>query len=108
MSALVHCPRVSRRGGVGAGAAFAQEHVHGHRSRAVAKHREYDSFAGTLGTNLLVTYRINALTVFYAGYDDHYRQGDVLDRAGDRYFPTSALRPTNRALSTKRWILFRY
>ena len=69
---------------------------------------EYDSFAGTLGTNLLVTYRINALTVFYAGYDDHYRQGNRIDLTGDRYFPTSALRPTNRALFTKLRVLFRY
>ena len=69
---------------------------------------EYNSFDGTLGTNLLVTYRINALTVFYAGYDDHYRQGNLIDLAGDRYFPTSALQPTNRAFFTKLRVLFRY
>ena len=69
---------------------------------------EYNSFDGTLGTNLLVTYRINALTVFYAGYDDHYRQGNLIDLAGDRYFPTSTLQPTNRAFFTKLRVLFRY
>ena len=69
---------------------------------------EYNSFDGTLGTNLLLTYRINALTVFYVGYDDHYRQGNLIDLAGDRHFPTSALRPTNRALFTKLRVLFRY
>ena len=68
---------------------------------------EYDSFDGTLGTNLLVTYRVNALTVFYAGYDDHYRQGNLIDLEGDRYFPTSALQPTNRAFFTKLRVLFR-
>ena len=69
---------------------------------------EYNSFDGTLGTNLLVTYRINALTVFYAGYDDHYRQGNLIELAGDRYFPTRALQPTNRAFFTKLRVLFRY
>ena len=69
---------------------------------------EYNSFDGTLGTNLLVTYRINALTVFYAGYDDHYRQGNLIDLAGDRYFPTTALQPTNRAFFTKLRVLLRY
>ena len=69
---------------------------------------EYNSFAGTLGTNLLVTYRINALTVFYAGYDDHYRQGNLIDLVGDRYFPTTALQPTNRAFFTKLRVLLRY
>ena len=69
---------------------------------------EYNSFHGTLGTNLLVTYRINALTVFYAGYDDHYRQGNLIELVGDRYFPTSALQPTNRAFFTKLRVLFRY
>ena len=69
---------------------------------------EYNSFDGTLGTNLLVTYRVNALTVFYVGYDDHYRQGNLIDLAGDRYFPTSTLQPTNRAFFTKLRVLFRY
>ena len=72
---------------------------------------EYDSFRGTLGTNLLFTYRINALTVFYVGYDDHFRQEnliDVLDVHDSRFFQSSAYRRTNRAFFTKLRILFRY
>ena len=56
-----------------------------------------NSFDGTLGTNLLVTYRINALRVFYVGYDDRYQQEDL-----------TALRRTNRAFFTKLRILFLY
>ena len=62
---------------------------------------------------MLFTYRINAGTVFYIGYDDHYRQADELygDRDGDgfdeRLFFTSDLRRTNRAIFTKLRYLFR-
>ena len=69
---------------------------------------EFDSFRGTRGTNLLLTYRINALTVFYFGYDDHFRQEDALDVHDPRYFEPTAFRRTNRALFTKLRILFRY
>ena len=69
---------------------------------------EYNSFRGTLGTNLLLTYRINALTVFYVGYDDHYRQEDLIDVHDPRFFASTAFRRTNRALFTKLRILFRY
>ena len=69
---------------------------------------EYNSFRGTLGTNLLLTYRINALTVFYVGYDDHYRQENLIDVHDARFFDSTAYRRTNRALFTKLRILFRY
>ena len=69
---------------------------------------EYNSFRGMLGTNLLFTYRINALTVFYVGYDDHYRQEDLIDVHDSRFFQSTAFRRTNRALFTKLRILFRY
>ena len=69
---------------------------------------EYDSFRGTRGTNLLLTYRINALTVFYFGYDDHFRQEDAIDVHDPRYFEPTAFRRTNRALFTKLRVLFRY
>ena len=69
---------------------------------------EYNSFAGTLGTNLLLTYRINALTVFYVGYDGRYRQENLIDPFDDRFFQSTALRRTNRAIFTKLRILFRY
>lgn len=66
---------------------------------------EYNSFRGTLALNLLATYRINALTVFYVGYDDHYQQADLIDE--ERY-PFRTLKRKNRALFTKLQVLFRY
>jgi hypothetical protein len=66
---------------------------------------EYDTFEKTLGGNLLVTYRVNAGTVFFVGYDDHYRQGSTIDEA---VFPTTRLLRTNRAVFTKLQYLFRY
>lgn len=66
---------------------------------------EYDTFEKTLGGNLLVTYRVNAGTVFFVGYDDHYRQGAAID---ERLFPTTAMLRTNRAVFTKVQYLFRY
>ena len=53
----------------------------------------------------MLTYRVNAGTAFYFGYDDHYRQADRFDE--DRYF-TTGLRRTNRAIVTKLQYLFRY
>ena len=75
---------------------------------------EYNTFNKDLDFNVLFTYRINAGTVFYFGYDDHYRQADRLegDRDGDgideRLFFTNELRRTNRAIFTKLRYLFRY
>ena len=75
---------------------------------------EYNTFDKDLDLNVLFTYRINAGTVFYLGYDDHYRQADQLfsDRDGDgldeRLFFTRDLRRTNRAFFTKLRYLFRY
>ena len=66
---------------------------------------EYNSFTKTFGMNYLVTYRINAGTVFYVGYDDRYQQGD---RLNEDFFPTTALRQTNRAIFTKLQHLFRF
>jgi len=66
---------------------------------------EYDTFEKTLGGSLLVTYRVNAGTVFFVGYDDHYRQGRMIDEA---MFPTTAMLRTNRAVFTKLQYLFRY
>ena len=74
---------------------------------------EYNTFDKDLDFNVLFTYRVNAGTVFYIGYDDHYRQADRLygDRDGDgfdeRLFFTSDLRRTNRAIFTKIRYLFR-
>ena len=66
---------------------------------------EYNTFDKTLAANVLVTYRVNAGTVFYVGYDDHYEQGDRIDAL---LFPTTEFRRTNRAFFTKFQILFRY
>ena len=66
---------------------------------------EYNTFSKELDLNLLLTYRVNAGTAFYLGYDDHYRQADRIDE--ERYFTTD-LRRTNRAIFTKLQYLFRY
>ncbi len=54
---------------------------------------------------MLFTYRVHAGTVFFVGYDDHYRQGDLID---PMRFPTTTLRQANRAFFTKLSYLFRY
>ncbi len=76
---------------------------------------EYNTFNKTLRVNMLVTYRLNAGTVFFVGYDDRYRQGDRLfgdldgDDVDDQLFPTlTSLKRTNRAFFTKLQYLFRY
>ena len=77
---------------------------------------EFNTLQRTLGLNLLVSYRVNAGTVFYIGYDDRYQQadlilGDDLDGDGiqDYLFPSiTALERTNRAFFTKFQYLFRY
>ena len=75
---------------------------------------EYNTYAKDLDFNVLFTYRVNAGTVFYIGYDDHYRQADRIaddfDRDGfdDRMFFNTDLRRTNRAIFTKLRYLFRY
>ena len=75
---------------------------------------EFHSFDQRLNLNFLLTYRINAGTVFYVGYDDRYQQGDLITRDAngdgidDRYFPTVSMLRTNRAFFTKLQYLFRY
>jgi hypothetical protein len=77
---------------------------------------EFNTLQRTTGLNVLVSYRVNAGTVFYIGYDDRYRQadqiiGDDLDGDGidDYLFPSvTTLQRTNRAFFTKFQYLFRY
>ena len=77
---------------------------------------EYNTFQKTVGLSVLATYRVNAGTVFFIGYDDHYRQADLLfgddvdgDGISDQMFPQDmTLRRTNRAFFTKLQYLFRY
>lgn len=66
---------------------------------------EYNTFDRTLGLNVLLTYRANAGTAFFIGYDDHYREGNLID---DALFTPTALKRTNRAFFTKLSYLFRY
>ena len=66
---------------------------------------EYDSFRGTFGTNILITYRVNAGTVFFVGYDDHLEDSREID---EERFLTRALVRTNRAFFAKFQYLFRY
>lgn len=66
---------------------------------------EYNTLAKTFAGNLLLTYRVNAGTVFYLGYDDHYQQGDHIDPL---LFPYERWQRTNRAIFTKLQYLFRY
>ena len=74
---------------------------------------EFNSFDQKLSLNLLFTYRVNAGTVFYAGYDDHYLQADHIMRdldgngIDDRIFQSTALNRTNRAIFMKLQYLFR-
>ena len=66
---------------------------------------EANSLNKTAGLNLLVTYRVNAGTVAFVGYDDRYRQGN---RVNATVFPTDEYRRTNRAIFAKLQYLYRY
>jgi len=65
---------------------------------------EYNTFDRTFAANLLLTYRVNAGTVFFVGYDDHYREGRKIN---ELMYPTGALLRENRAFFTKLQYLFR-
>ena len=64
---------------------------------------EYDTAFPRLGTNLLLTYRINAGTVAFLGYDDRFERFDESD-----HFPRSRrFERTTRSLFVKLSYLFR-
>ena len=76
---------------------------------------EYNTLDRTLDLNFLVTYRVNAGTVFHAGYDDHYQQADRIegaltdwDDSAGRWFRATDRQRTNRAVFLKIQYLFRY
>lgn len=75
---------------------------------------EVDSFDKQFDFNFLATYRINAGSVFFLGYDDHYQQANLIegDPDGDGFdqqlFFNDDLRRTNRAIFVKLQYLFRY
>jgi hypothetical protein len=81
---------------------------------AIRSITQYDTFDRTLDVNLLATYRVNAGTVFYVGYDDHHRQANRIhgnpngDDLTEPLFSSSRLRRTNRAIFLKLQYLFRY
>ena len=66
---------------------------------------EYNTFDRTFGLNLLLTYRVNAGTVFYIGYDDRLEEGFRID---EEIFPTRNFERTRRAFFSKFKYLFRY
>jgi Domain of unknown function (DUF5916)/Carbohydrate family 9 binding domain-like len=70
--------------------------------RNILEHNTYDK---TAGVNVLVTYRVNAGTVFYVGYDGRYRSGEAIDPA---LYPPDDYQRTNRAVFTKLQYLFRH
>ena len=75
---------------------------------------EFDSLDKKLDLNILATYRIDAGTVFYIGYDDHYQQADLIEGdlngngIDEQLFFTRNLRRTNRAIFVKLQYLLRY
>lgn len=75
---------------------------------------EYDTQDETMAFNLLLNYRVNAGTVLYVGYDDHYQQADLIegdqdgDGIDDQLFYSDGLRRTNRAFFMKFQYLMRY
>ena len=75
---------------------------------------EFNSRDETFDFNVLFNYRVNAGTVFFVGYDDHFQQADLIegDRDGDGFeeqiFYTTGKRPTSRAIFVKLQYLLRY
>jgi hypothetical protein len=75
---------------------------------------DYNTMDKTFDFNLLATYRINAGTVFYVGYDDHYQQADLIegdpdgDGLDEQLFFRDDLQRTNRAVFVKLQYLLRY
>jgi hypothetical protein len=63
---------------------------------------DYNSFDKRLLANILGTYRVNAGTVFFAGYDARYNQGNRFDEQ-----LSSRLLRTNHAIFVKLQYLFR-
>ena len=66
---------------------------------------EHDTGNGKVGINVLFTYRVNAGTALYVGYDDRLQEGIFLDR---ERFLDHRLQRQRRAFFTKFQYLFRY
>jgi len=66
---------------------------------------EHNTGTGEVGVNVLFTYRVNAGTVFYIGYDDRLKEWVNMNE--ERYL-ASFLERQRRAFFTKFQYLFRY
>lgn len=66
---------------------------------------EHNTDSGDFGINLLFTYRVNAGTVFYIGYDDRLQEN--INFNDERYL-TNVFQRQRRAFFTKFQYLFRY
>jgi len=85
---------------------FRTETTYQFTERFLLRHiMEHNTLSMTLGNNLLLTYRINAGTVAFLGYDDRFQRGT---RINDTLFLTTALQRTNRAVFAKLSYLFRH
>ena len=66
---------------------------------------EHNTDSGAVGINVLLTYRVNAGTVFYIGYDDRLKE---VTNFNDERFLVTELQRQRRAFFTKFQYLFRY
>lgn len=66
---------------------------------------EHNTDSGDIGINLLFTYRVNAGTVFYIGYDDRLQENINFN---DERFLTTVFQRQRRAFFTKFQYLFRH
>ena len=75
---------------------------------------EYNTYDRELAFNLLFNYRVNAGTVFYLGYDDHYQHAERIedmligDPRDDHLFLPDELWRTRRAMFVKLQYLLRW
>lgn len=75
---------------------------------------EYNTYDQKLGFNLLMSYRVNAGTVFFVGYDDHYQHAEQIedmligDPRDDHLFLPDRLWRTKRAMFIKLQYLLRW
>ncbi|MYH31785.1 MAG: hypothetical protein F4137_23770 [Acidobacteria bacterium] len=85
---------------------FRSRNTYQFTDRLLVRHiAEHNTQSVTVGNNILFTYRINAGTVVFLGYDDRFQRGTEIDSL---LFPFTSLQRTNRAFFGKLSYLFRY
>ena len=85
---------------------FRSRNTYQFTDRLLVRHiAEHNTQSVTVGNNILFTYRINAGTVVFLGYDDRFQRGTEIDSL---LFPFNSLQRTNRAFFGKLSYLFRY